>query len=181
VQLAIVHAQFEILHPFMDGNGRIGRILIPLFLFHKQVIHQPIFYMSQYLESQRKAYYNALQSITETGNWTAWIKFFLIGVIEQAEKNASQTRKILELYDEMKVLMAENTHSQWSIQCLDYIFSQPIFNTSQFNAGAQVPKTSAARLLRSMEESNLVECVSRGKGRRPSLYAFRKLLKIINA
>ncbi|MGB6038127.1 MAG: Fic/DOC family N-terminal domain-containing protein, partial [Cryomorphaceae bacterium] len=70
VQLAIVHAQFEILHPFMDGNGRIGRILIPLFLFHKEIIHQPVFYMSQYLETNRQAYYDALKSITDSNNWT---------------------------------------------------------------------------------------------------------------
>ena len=180
VQLAIVHGQFEILHPFMDGNGRIGRILIPLFLYHKEIIHQPVFYMSQYLESNRLAYYDALKSITDTGSWTHWISFFLRGVVQQAGKNITQTRNIMALYDEMKLIMAEKTHSQWAIQCLDYIFSQPIFNTSDFNAEANVPKTSAARLLRAMEKNEIVECIGRGAGRRPNVFAFRKLLKIIN-
>lgn len=180
VQLAIVHAQFEILHPFMDGNGRIGRILIPLFLYHKGIIHEPIFYMSQYLETNRQEYYDALKSITDTQNWTQWIVFFLTGIVEQAEKNIHQTRKIIALYEDMKHIMAEKTHSQWAIQCLDYIFTQPIFKTSDFNTDAKVPKTSAARLLKAMEENDIIHCIERGAGRRPSLYAFRKLIKIIN-
>ena len=180
VQMAIVHAQFEILHPFMDGNGRIGRILIPLFLFHKEIIHQPVFYMSQYLESNRQQYYDALKSITDNDDWTHWISFFLKGVVEQAQKNIEQTRGIISLYEQIKASMAEKTHSQWAIQCLDYIFTQPIFNTSDFNKDAEVPKTSAARLLRAMEENDIIQCVNRGKGRRPSLYVFRKLLDIIN-
>jgi Fic family protein len=180
VQLAIVHAQFEILHPFIDGNGRIGRILIPLFLYHKEIIHQPIFYMSQYLESNRQAYYDALKNITDTGRWEHWIRFFLSGIVQQAEKNIKQTREIIALYDQMKGKMSDKTHSQWAIQCLDYIFTQPIFNTTDFNRSSGVPKTSAARLLKAMEENDLLECVRRGVGRRPSLFAFRKLLNIIN-
>lgn len=180
VQLAIVHAQFEILHPFIDGNGRIGRILIPLFLYHKEIIHQPIFYMSQYLESNRLAYYDELKNITDTGRWEHWIRFFLNGIIQQAEKNINQTREIITLYDYMKSVMAVKTHSQWAIQCLDYIFTQPIFNTSDFNKSSKVPKTSAARLLKAMEENNIITCVRKGVGRRPSVYTFRKLLQIIN-
>ncbi len=180
VQLAIVHAQFEILHPFIDGNGRIGRILIPLFLYHKEIIHQPIFYMSQYLESNRNAYYDALKEITDTGKWEHWIRFFLNGVVQQAEKNIRQTRDIITLYDSMKNVMAEKTHSQWAIQCLDYIFTQPIFSTSDFNKSANVPKTSASRLLKAMEENDIISCVRRGKGRKPGVFAFRKLLNIIN-
>ncbi|TVR79518.1 MAG: Fic family protein [Chitinophagaceae bacterium] len=180
VQLAIVHAQFEIIHPFMDGNGRIGRILIPLFLFHKGIIHQPVFYMSQYLESNRPQYYDALKGISDNGDWTSWIIFFLRGIIHQAEKNMQQTRQILALYDQMKLEMVNNTHSQYAIQCLDFIFSQPIFNTTDFQQYSSVPKTSASRLIKSMEENHIIECMEKGSGRRPSLFTFKKLLKIIN-
>ncbi len=180
VKLAIVHAQFEILHPFVDGNGRIGRILIPLFLFHKDIIHQPVFYMSQYLESNRSAYYGALKEITDTGKWESWIRFFLNGVIQQAEKNIKQTRDIISLYDTMKTVMVEKTHSQWAIQCLDYIFSHPVFNTSDFNKASGVPKTSASRLLKTMEENSIISCIRRGSGRKPSIFAFRKLITIVN-
>lgn len=180
VQLAIVHAQFEILHPFIDGNGRIGRILIPLFLFHKGVIHQPVFYMSQYLESNRQRYYDALKEITDTGKWEGWIRFFLSGVIQQAEKSVTQTREIISLYETMKTVMVDKTHSQYAIHCLDYIFSHPVFNTSDFNRFSGVPKTSASRLLKGMEENGIISCVRRGAGRKPGVFAFRKLLDIAN-
>ena len=180
VQLAIVHAQFEIIHPFMDGNGRIGRILIPLFLYHKGIIQQPVFYMSQYLENNRREYYDALKAITDEGNWTHWIRFFLEGIVQQSEKNINQTRQIHQLYDAIKVQMASQTHSQFSIQCLDFIFSTPIFSTTEFHQKSGVPKSSAARLLKSMEENEIIKCMEKGVGRRPSLFVFRKLLKIIN-
>lgn len=180
VQLAIVHAQFEIIHPFLDGNGRMGRILIPLFLYHKEVIHEPVFYMSQYLESNREQYYDALKEITDNGSWTEWIRFFLKGIVLQAEKNINQTKEILGLYEEMKGDLTAHTHSQFSIHCLDFIFTKPIFNTSEFQSKSGVPKTSANRLLKSMVENNIIECIEKGAGRRPSLYAFRKLIKIIN-
>jgi Fic family protein len=180
VQLAIIHAQFEIIHPFLDGNGRIGRILIPLFLYHKEVIQQPVFYMSDYLESNRQQYYDALKSITDSGNWTYWIRFFLEGIIKQAEKNVTQTRAIINLYEEVKIKLAQEIHSQFSIHCLDFIFTNPIFNSGKFYKETTVPKASAARLLKQMEETNIIDCLERGAGRRPSVYAFRSLINIVN-
>ena len=76
MQAAIVHAQFELLHPFKDGNGRIGRILIPLFLYQKQKLSQPMFYLSAYLERHREQYYQALQNISAKNDWNGWIEFF---------------------------------------------------------------------------------------------------------
>lgn len=180
VQLAIVHAQFEIIHPFLDGNGRIGRILIPLFLFHKGIIHEPVFYMSQYLENNRQNYYDALKAITDNNEWTLWLRFFLKGIIEQAENNIEQARLIIELYESYKNQITEQMHSQFSIQCLDYIFSNPLFSTSGFQKDSSVPKTSAARLIKAMEQNHMIECFEKGAGRRPSFYVFRKLLNIIN-
>lgn len=180
VQLAIIHAQFEIIHPFLDGNGRIGRILIPLFLYHKEIIQQPVFYMSDFLESNRKQYYDALKDITDTKDWTSWIRFFLNGVIIQSEKNISQTRGIIELYEEMKRKIATETHSQFAIHCLDFIFSKPIFNTSEFQKNAGIPRASVARLLKMLEESKIITCIERGSGRRPTLFAFRSLISLIN-
>lgn len=180
VQLAIIHAQFEIIHPFLDGNGRIGRIMIPLFLYHKEIIQQPVFYMSDYLESNRKEYYNALKDITDNHDWTNWIRFFLHGITVQAEKNIDQTRSIIELYEKMKVTIINEIHTQFAIQCLDFIFCNPIFNTGKFIADSEIPRPSAARLLKLMESSDIVSCIQRGAGRRPSVYAFRPLLKIVN-
>ena len=180
VQLAIVHGQFEIIHPFLDGNGRIGRILIPLFLYHKKVIQEPVFYMSEYLESYRTDYYDALKNISDNNDWEHWIRFFLNGVITQSEKSISQLKRIIKLYDAMKLKIAEKTHSQFSIKCLDFIFSTPFFNTKQFRVNSGIPKSSIARLLKSLEASKIIHCIQRGSGRRASFFIFLPLMNIIN-
>ncbi len=97
VQLAIVHAQFEIIHPLWDGNGRIGRLLMLLFLYHKQAISTPYFYLSEYLEKNREQYYEGLNRITIDGNWEQWIMFFLKAVSEQSRINASRAQAIIDL------------------------------------------------------------------------------------
>ncbi|MBD3627411.1 Fic/DOC family N-terminal domain-containing protein [Cyclobacterium sp.] len=180
VQLAIIHAQFEILHPFLDGNGRIGRILIPLFLFDKEIIREPVFYLSDYLENHRRDYYDALKDITDSGSWTNWIRFFLGAIISQARKNNDQTRQIVALYELMKEEIVNATHSQFAVNCLDFIFNRPIFNSGKFYEESGVPRASASRLLLAMEANNLIKCIEKGAGRRPSLYVFEPLLDIVN-
>jgi Fic family protein len=96
VQLSIIHAQFEIIHPFVDGNGRIGRILIPLFLFEKKLLRRPMFYLSAWLEEHRKEYIARLRALgQESHAWNAWVEFFLRGIEEQAVKNAETARAVL--------------------------------------------------------------------------------------
>ncbi|MBC8414096.1 Fic family protein, partial [bacterium] len=87
LQTAVVHAQFELLHPFKDGNGRIGRILIPLFLYQKKKLSKPMFYLSAYMEAHREEYYARLQSISREGDWDGWIAFFLTAITEQARSH----------------------------------------------------------------------------------------------
>ncbi|KYG84925.1 cell filamentation protein Fic [Roseivirga seohaensis] len=180
VQLAIIHAQFEIIHPFLDGNGRMGRILIPLFLYHKEIIQEPVFYLSDYLESNRSDYYDALKEITDSGSWTNWIRFFLNAIIVQAEKNIRKTREIISLYETVKLEIANSTHSQFSIQCLDSLFVQPIFSSRNFEKNSQIPRSSVARLLNTLVENKVLDIAQKGAGRRPTIYAFRRLLNIVN-
>ena len=94
VQTAVVHAQFELLHPFKDGNGRIGRLLIPLFLFQKRALASPMFYISEYLEAHRDIYYARLRGISQAGDWNGWIEFFLGAIVEQARANTAKVRAI---------------------------------------------------------------------------------------
>lgn len=180
VQLAIVHAQFEIIHPFLDGNGRMGRILIPLFLYHKEIIQEPVFYLSDFLESNRKAYYDALKDVTDSGKWTNWVRFFLQAIIKQAEKNIDKTRQIIHLYEEVKKEIIKSTHSQFALLCLDALFVQPIFSGKNFKRTSNIPRASIARLLKALTEHNVIEIAQQGAGRRPTVYVFRKLLNIVN-
>jgi Fic family protein len=180
VQLAIVHAQFEIIHPFLDGNGRIGRIIIPLFLYHHKIIHQPAFYLSAYFESNRDEYYDSLKSITDTGDWSKWIKFFLKALISQSKENTSKVKSILFLYEDMKEKITEYTHSQFAIQALDQIFCSPVFNSTKFIRETKIPRASAMRILSTLSEKGILRIVRKGTGRSPSLYRFKKLMDVIN-
>lgn len=181
VQLAIIHAQFEILHPFLDGNGRIGRILIPLFLFEKKILNTPMFYISAFFESHRDEYYDRLKGVTDNKDWEGWIKFFLQGVIQQSEKNIDKAGSILQLYEMMKEKMISITHSQYSIKALDNLFDMPVFSSTDFIKNSNIPKASAKRILNRLEESDIIDLLAEGAGRRPALYIFKQLIDIANA
>ncbi len=179
VQLAIIHAQFEIIHPFVDGNGRIGRILIPLFLYEKKILNSPMFYISAYFERNRKEYYRRLREITESNAWDAWIRFFLKAVGEQADENNMKAKKILDLYNDMKEDMVEVTRSQFAIKVLDFIFKVPIFSTAVFYKRSRIPKASATRIIEKLRKAGIISVLQEAKGRTPAIYIFPKLISIV--
>lgn len=179
IQAAVVHAQFEIIHPFKDGNGRIGRLLIPLFLHQKQVLGSPMFYLSEYLERHRRTYYDRLLDISQRGEWNAWIEFFLTAVLEQANQNVEKVRRTLELYEEMKTNIAEITHSQHTIHLLDAIFDRPVFRTSDIAKRSDLPKQTLMPLLKKLKDSGILTTIEEARGRRAAILAFPKLINII--
>ncbi len=179
IQLAIIHAQFEIIHPFMDGNGRLGRILLPLFLFEKKVLHSPMFYISEYLETNREEYYDRLLAVSKEKKWEDWIEFFLKAIVAQAKANCEKAKAILALYDLKKERIAQVTHSQYVIKILDSLFKRPIFSTTDFIKISGIPKRSALWLLRKLKKEKIVTVVKEGGGRRPEILAFSKLIDIV--
>lgn len=178
VQLAILHVEFEALHPFKDGNGRLGRMLIPLYLFQRGLLASPDFYMSGYLEASREEYQERLRAVSRDGDWTGWCAFFLAGVRQQAAENERKARAILKLYERLKAEMVELSHSQHSIRAVDFIFQRPIFSAPLFTKYSKIPKPSAARILGILRKNKLLGTLQEGKGRRPGIYAFRDLLNI---
>jgi Fic family protein len=178
VQLAIVHAEFEALHPFLDGNGRLGRMLVPLFMWQAGLIHAPMFYISAFFEANRDGYYERLLAVSRDGDWTAWCRFFLEAVRHQAEENLAKTRAILDLYDLMKRQVVEMTHSQYAIHALDWIFGRPIFKASDFVANRAIPDPTARRILAVLRQEEVLTVVSEGRGRRAAVLAFPSLLNI---
>ncbi|WP_406697391.1 Fic/DOC family N-terminal domain-containing protein [Singulisphaera sp. Ch08] len=178
VQVAVVHAQFELLHPFKDGNGRIGRLLIPLFLFHKRTLASPMFYLSEYLESHRDLYYARLRAISQDGDWTAWVEFFLDAVLAQAKANTNRVRGILDLYEGMKKRITDLTRSQYALKILDALFDRPIFQSGDFAERSGIPKNSAFPFLRQLREAGILTVLREQSGRRSSILAFTELLNI---
>jgi Fic family protein len=178
VQLAIAHAEFEAIHPFLDGNGRLGRLLIPLFLKAKGLLTSPNFYLSEYLESHRGEYYERLLAVSRDGDWTGWCAFFLRAIIAQAETNQSKAQAILTLYNDRKDWIARATRSQYGVRALDWFFNRPIFRTSDFAATADIPKPTANRILRIARDERLLRELRPASGRRPAVLAFSELLNI---
>lgn len=182
IQTAIVHAQFELLHPFKDGNGRIGRILIPLFLYQKRALSQPMFYLSEYLENHREEYCQRLKAISAERDWDGWIAFFLRATIVQARQNIGRVEAIKSLYDEMKVAIHETTHSQYSVHLLDAIFSKPIFRTSDLAqkliAEYGIHEKTAPALLRQLRDAGILRELQAGSGRRAATLCFPRLINL---
>ena len=181
VQLAIVHAQFEIIHPFLDGNGRLGRILIPLFLYEKKLLPRPMFYISAYLEEHREEYVARLRALGKRpGAWNEWISFFLVALDEQARANADKARAILDLYERMKARVLELTHSQYAVPLLDQIFERPIFLSTHFKfpAGFKPSRQAIAHLLRLLREADILTVMQHGRGRRAQVLALAELVNL---
>lgn len=180
VQLAVVHAQFEILHPFFDCNGRLGRILIPIFLFEKRLLSQPIFYLSEYLEKHREQYVEQLRMLgTNEGAWNSWIQFFLSGLIEQAQANVTKAREIHRLYEKLKRQILDLTHSQYAVPLLDNMFQQPIFRSSYLAAKTNMPsKPMVWIMLGKLKNANILKTVAEGRGPHGQVLALIELVNL---
>lgn len=178
VQTGLIHAQFELIHPFLDGNGRVGRILIPLILFIKGMIERPAFYLSAYLETHRDEYYRRLARISAAGDYQGWAEFFLTAVERQAAADTERIRSMLALYEVAKQAVVDRTRSQFALQTLDTLFHWPVFSTPQFARYSGIPYASASRLLKSLE-GEFLGVVRPGRGRRPTIWSFPELLDLV--
>lgn len=180
VQLSVLHAQFEIIHPFLDGNGRIGRILIPLFLFEKGMLSRPVFYISAYLEAHRADYVERLRKLNgDPVAWNDWIKFFLTAITAQAHESVAAARKIIDLYNRLKDEVRNLTHSQYAVPLLDRLFDRPIFASSELESRPELPsKQTVMVMLSRLKEAGILIVLREASGRRPQILAFRELLNL---
>ena len=135
-----------------------------------------MFYLSEYLESHRELYYARLRGISQDGDWTTWVEFFLDAIIHQAKTNAERVRSILELYDRMKQRVTALTRSQYAIQVLDAMFNRPIFQASDFAARSGIPPQSVSRFLGALRKAGVLRILRPAQSRQPAILAFRHLL-----
>ena len=178
VQLAIVHAEFEAIHPFLDGNGRIGRLIVPLYMVANGLLQAPHFYISGFLDQHRDEYYDRLLAVSRDDDWTGWSEFFLAAIAEQANDNLFRAKSILALYDELKNWVVDETRSQYGVRALDWIFGKPIFRSSDFVGNSGIPSPTASRILRVLRDGGLLTVLREARGRRPALLAFLRLLQV---
>lgn len=179
VKTALMHLEFEALHPFQDGNGRIGRMLITLLLWSSGTISEPHFYISGYLEENKDEYIDTMRNVSQNNDWEKWCVFFLNAVEKQAIKNLEIAESIKNLYEEMKHIFSDTLSSKWSVNALDFIFTNPIYRNNRFTSKSGIPAPTAARFTRLLQEKGLIRTIEESSGRRPALYAFEPLLKLV--
>ena len=179
LKAAIAHVEFEALHPFKDGNGRIGRMLITLMLWTSGLIRQPHFYVSSFFEQNRDDYIDMMRRVSSHDEWTEWCVFFLIGLKEQAARNISVADSIFKLYNDMKVRFRAEVKSEWSTEALDFMFANPSFQNSRFTSHDRIPAHVAASMTRKLREAGILSQIAPGSGRRPAIYGFEPLIAII--
>lgn len=179
IKIAISHIEFEALHPFKDGNGRIGRMLITLMLWVSGAISAPHFYISGFLEENKDQYIDIMRNVSKDGNWDDWCVFFLEAVEKQAMHNLAIAENIRQLYEEMKPIFSGVLSSKWSVTALDYVFANPVFRNNKFTHNSGIPTPTAARFTRVLSEKGLIVTLEEASGRRPALYAFEPMLKLV--
>lgn len=179
LRTAIAHVEFEALHPFDDGNGRIGRMLITLMLWRLGILTEPYFFVSGYFEANKGEYIARMRAVSEDGDWTGWVVFFLHALHEQACVNIDTANRILVLYGEMREQFRIVLNSQFHDQALDFVFGNPVFKNDRFVDRSGIPAASARILSKRLADAGLVRTLQPSSGRRAALYAFDPLLSLL--
>ena len=177
IRIGISHYQFETIHPFLDGNGRIGRLLIPLYLIHSGVLEKPAFYISDFFERNRASYYDALMAVRLRNDLLHWLLFFLSGVEETAKRGCQVFRNIMQLREDMQTqLLGMGKRAELADRLLQLLYSSPIQTIQTVEKRLDISTATAGSLLREFEKRHIVqEITGRQRGR---LYAMTRYLAI---
>lgn len=179
VKAGVAHYQFEAVHPFVDGNGRIGRLLIPLVLFYSKELSLPIIYSSGYFESRPNEYREALRTVDSTGKFELWLKFFLSAITEQAYETIDLINKIRALNINLNEKF-KDSKSPYMSRLIDFLFESPVFTMPTAIDKIKFDRITATRLLNQLLAEQIVYIIPNQKGPRGSkLYAYMPLLKLI--
>lgn len=180
LRCALVHAQFETIHPFLDGNGRVGRLLITFLLCHDGILSRPLLYLSYYFKANRAEYYDRLNAVRFGGDWEGWLKFFLRGVIEVALQATATAKKVLELRREHMAIVtsARPKGATNALRLLDLLFDRPYQFSRLVSESLQVSTPTANALLSVFEQLGLVrEMTQMSWGRVYSYHPYLELLR----
>lgn len=179
VKIGIIHYQFETIHPFLDGNGRVGRLLITLYLVDKEILKQPILYLSDFFERNKMLYYDNLMRARTHNDIKQWLKFFLVGVIETAKNGVTTFDEILKLKSNSELqIQTLGSRSNNAQKILYYLFKKPMIDVNKVLEITGVSQRTAYSLIADLEKLVILEEVTGGK--RGKIYAFKKYLKIFN-
>jgi Fic family protein len=174
IQCAIMHEQFEAIHPFLDGNGRVGRLLITLFLVERSRLPQPLLYLSDYIEAHRQEYYDSLQRVRTEGDWPGWLRFFLAGVEETARAAVRQASQLMDLREAYRRRLARKPNA---LKLLDELFVNPYLTASRAARALGVSAPTARQAIALLQAEGLLGEVTGRSWRR--IYLARPILEAI--
>jgi Fic family protein len=177
LKVALVHYQFETIHPFLDGNGRVGRLLITLYLVSRGILKQPVLYLSDFFERNRQLYYDNLMRVREKNDLLQWFKFFLVGVIETAKSSTSTFDNILKLQKQMETqLQTLGSRTANAQKVMYYLYQRPMIDAAKVGEVAGVSPASAYKLIADLEQFGILKEITGGK--RGKMYVFDAYLKL---
>ena len=160
-RIALIHYQFEAIHPFLDGNGRIGRLLITLLLCDWALLPQPLLYLSPYFEADRSAYYDQLLAVSQRGDWGDWLAYFLRGVAAQSKDAIARIRQLQDLRESYRRAVQALRAGARLLQVLDLLFASPVVTVRQIEAGLGVNYPTAQRYVQTLQELGFLSEITR--------------------
>jgi Fic family protein len=176
IQIALAHYQFESIHPFLDGNGRVGRLLITLFLVERGILPTPLLYLSAFFEATRRDYYDGLRGVSARGEWEAWLEYFLNGVARQSEDALSRAQRINRQLNEWRRQVA-GLSSKVPMLLLDHLAANPFLTITKASKDLHVAFTTVQRAMQRLQEQGIVKETS--EARRDRVYCAKALLDIL--
>jgi len=177
LKIALIHYQFETVHPFLDGNGRVGRLMITLYLVEKEILKKPILYLSDFFERNRTLYYDNLMRVREKDDIIQWFKFFLVGVIETAKNSIKTFDGILKLKNDIEVkVQTLGPGSNKALLIINHLFQKPIIDAQLARQITGISLPWAYKMIKDLEELNIIEEITGGK--RGRLFVFREYLDL---
>ena len=176
VTIALAHYQFEAIHPFLDGNGRVGRLLITLFLIERKILPTPLLYLSAFFEASRRDYYEGLRSVSDRGAWEDWLEYFLQGIARMSEDALNRATRMNDLLAEWRVQLAGRSTNN-PLRVLDLLAANPFLTITGAASQLKLAFTTAQRAIERLEENGIVQKVS--DARRDRVYCARALLEIL--
>lgn len=177
VKVGLLHCQFETIHPFLDGNGRIGRLLITFYLCHQKVLTRPLLYLSHYFKKHRSEYYDWLMTTRNNGDWEGWLKFFVQGVWEVATEAVQTAERILAMYREHQKITS-GMKGRSALQLLEFLYENPIISVPQVAERLDITWPTARSTVQEFEDYGLLERDANHK--HPRLFIYTPYLKLLS-
>ena len=179
IKCGLAHGQFQMIHPFLDGNGRVGRLLITLLLCYHNALSRPLLYLSDYIKRNQAEYYARLYAISNAGDWEGWLKYFLKGVGEVSQESAETARRIIAMREEHQQLVIQNVRGRNGLTLLDALYQSPVVIVSKIARMLNVSYVSANNLAHTFQNLGILEEITQRP--RNKIYVYQPYLDILNS